>query len=428
MRHAINFHLEEVTELDSSIKRPEDPRPLESLETAINPGFDEQGNILSDPFPPHRPRLTQLDRWEYEASARRKDSLIMLPHPNTRTPRHMTQEFISKLAGCSQDDARKLLDCFIPLEATEQMVKTYSLMARKKGTEAVVDHLWRFVIGAVEAETSHEEIEPWMLEPVAAGEPYPEWTPFGRAGLCEDVDLEPIEFERHEYEETDSEHEEPVRTWVAYEWDPTENLEWSPKEETESSSTSTVTYHVVEDTNKRQCLLQDLRNRLDPHEYNRIYDADLDILEALHLKHCGWMAQQGKRFCKVVKKIRQLKNLKDLGRFSQVLYTSNNFTHDQRSVLWTEYRQRRKTLERAVPKNITTLAIMKRIEAGVDLGNLGRLIWKAQKGEIRVRSLPSDDEFRLIWRAWKQKRLPQLTAPIKAELKTVKEELLKLAA
>ena len=429
MRQAINFHLEEVTELDSSIRRPEDPRPLETLESTVSPGFDEFGESLMSPFPPHRPRLTQFARQIFEACAI-AGSKILMPHNNSKTPRHMSTEFISKLAACTQDEARRLLDCFIPLEATEQMVKTYSFMARERGAEAVIDYLWRYVMGVVEAEAPSEEIEPWMLEPVEAGEPYPSWSPFGRAGLCEDVELEPVQFERHEYEDPDDlrAEENPIHTWVAYEWDPIENLEWTPEEIESNSAPNTIAYHVLEDTNRRSCLLEDLKKKLDPDEYNDIYNAPIDELERLHFMHCGWMAQQPKEYLQTIKQIRREKDLGKLLMFGQAQHKKTGLTRNQQAVLWTEYHQRRRALERAVPKNITTLAIMKRIEAGVDLGNLGRLIYKAQKGQIRVHALPSNDEFRLIWKAWKRKRLPQILAPIKAELKAAREELSKLTA
>jgi len=379
---------------------------------------------------PHHPKLTQLDRHEYEQSAHNQGTLLLLPHQNTRNPRHMSTEFISKLAACTQDEARRLLDCFIPLEATEQMVKTYSFMARERGADAVVDYLWRYVMGVVEAEAPSEEIEPWMLEPVEAGEPYPEWSPFGRAGLCEDVELEPVQFERHEYEDSDDlrAEEDPIYTWVAYEWDPTEDLDWTPEEIESNPAPSSVAYHVMEDTNRRQCLLEDLEEKLDPDYYWTLYEAPMDELERIHFMHCGWMARQPREYLKTIKYIRREEDLGTLLMFGQAQHKKTGLTRNQQAVLWTEYHQRRRALERAVPKNITTLAIMKRIEAGVDLGNLGRLIYKAQNGQMRVRSLPSNDEFRLIWRAWKRKRLPQLTAPIKAELKAVREELLKLAA
>jgi len=402
-----------------------DPRPLETLTEAVNPGYDEHGEPLASPFPPHRPHLTQLDRHEYEACAL-AGTKIMMPHANNKGPRHMTTEFISNIANCSHDDARNLLDCFIVLETTEQMVKTYSFMARERGAEAVVDYLWRYVMGAVEAEAPSEEIEPWMLEPVEAGPIY--GGIFGRAGLCEDVELEAVEIQRHTYSEPDEDGEMEVIASDPYEWDPTENLDWTPEEVESNSAPNTIAYHVMEDVGRRNCLLEDLKKRLDYDEYSALYNAPIDEIERIHFMHCGWMARQPKEYLKTIKHIRREEDLGKLLMFGQAQHKEKGLTRNQQAVLWTEYHQRRKALERSVPQNITTIAIMKRIEAGVDLGNLGRLIYKAQKGQMRVHAMPSNQEFRLIWKAWKHKRLPQLLRPIKAQLAGVKQELLKLAA
>jgi len=451
MSQSINCKLEETCELDASIRRPEDPRRLETLQEAVAPGFEDVesgGRIFqyypkgmpilpipepglktnlskSDPFPPHRPRLTQLDRFEYEACDL-VGAKILMPHENKDIPRHMTQQFISKLAGCSQDDARRLLDCFIVLEATEKMVKTFCSMARERSADAIVDFLWRYVIGVVEAEATSDAMPPFEYKDseVLPLEMVPAWARGSHLTLDTlfPEKTEPIEFIRHGYGD-DGE----IISDIHYEWNPGNELDWEPEETERISAPSTIAYHIFEDGNRRQVLLQDLQNELPDERYWEIADLPVDDLEALYLKHCGWMARQPKEYCLIIKAVRHAENLTELGARGKNAYALKALTRDQRSVLWTEYHQRRHQLERAIPKNITTLAIMKRIEAGVDLPGLGRLIYKAQNGELKVRALPSKDEFRLIWKAWKKARLPQLLKPIKREIQELRAQLKELA-
>lgn len=401
MRQAINWNLEDV---GINVPPPfdRDPRPVESLEEVLMPGWEPQlisamtwdgddPEIInwvskSDPLPPHKPRLTQLDRFEWEACAL-GGSKILMPHRADRIPRHMTQEFIGKLAGCNQNEARNLLDCFIVLEATEQMVKTFCSMARERGAEAMVDYLWRYVIALVEVEAPSDAIGAYEWEPEPELAMGPQWA-LENLFRKEDSEPEAIQFVRHEYDNEDTVH---------YEWTPQDDLDLGEAIQGEGGG-STVAYHVMEDLGRKQQLKEELR-AVDP--FMDLPD-DLDQLEALHLKHCGWMARQPRKFQKLVQHIRRIEHLGELGTIGKELYDTATWNRDQLAVVWTEYQQRRKQLERAIPYSCTTLAILRRIEVGKNLGSLGRQIWRAQHGELRVKPMPSPEEFKVLWGAWKQ--------------------------
>lgn len=389
----------------SPSQRDQCPQDFETLEEVLVPGYEPDRYIKepedasednsepesfnwiskSDPFPPHFPRLIQLDRHEWESCAV-GGTKVLMPHRADRIPRHMTQKFIGKLAGCDQDAARRLLDCFIVLEATEQMVKTFCQMSRERGADSIIDYLWRFVIGIVEAEAPSDAMGPYEREPE------PELT-MGPRWALEDLfrkDSEPqeIQFVRHEYGETEGS--------VHYEWTPQDNLDLGEPAGGEGEA-STVAYHVLEDLGRRQQLREELQ-AVDPFVD---LPGELDELEALWFRHCGWMARQPRKFQLLVKSIRRTESLPQLGVIGKALYDERRWNRDQTAVLWTEYRQRRKQLERAIPYSTTTLAILKRIEVGKNLGTIGRQIWRAQHGELKVKPMPSPQEFKVLWDAWR---------------------------
>ena len=81
----------------------------------------------------------------------------------------------------------------------------------------------------------------------------------------------------------------------------------------------------------------------------------------------------------------------------QTVYTS--MTNNQKSVFWDNYNRRKRELIRIIPLSDTAKALVKRI-SGSRRNELPRLkanLVRLQKGQVKVRDPPNDQEWEVIW-------------------------------
>jgi len=364
-------------------KFSQDPRPLESLEDAINPGFDEDGRMLTHPLPPQHPRFTQPDR-QLSESAYVKSSKIMYPHLATSSvPKHLRVVTIMAKAKCSSDEARIISDECISLNATEAMVNKFCSWARRKGSDKLIDYLLPFTETVVDVEIPDQETEPWEENPVEAGKPL--WGNTidnirGYNGICEDVPVEMIGLPEKSTG--------PLATMIDGEltWDnPTDDeedweaqmAEWEPEDRNPNNG-SIIAYHVLEDFNAE--------------------------------KEKPWIDRQPKWFIQKLNTIQNCRTIADLTELGQTIHESNNFNRDQAGVFWTEYHSQKHKLE---PKylGLTARSFLKKIiQSNGHIGALGVFLHNVQSGKIKVTPDPTKHEWGVIWETYKRRKEVHATA------------------
>ena len=377
MKHAVDFKYYDYQTEDRTVDK--DPRPLESLEDVINPGFDEYGTMLSHPLPPHIPRLLQKDRQIFESCAI-AGSKLLWPHSDTTgMQRHLTAQYIMNKAGCTIKEASYIADSCVALEATAKMVDEFCRWAKAKGAKALIEYLWKFVIGVTDAEAPSDEIEPWEAEPVEAGELHGGL--FGACGLCEDVPVE--EIERPVKEGSWATMVGGKLTWVEDIQALTvkevpELLEDGVNEEEPIGLASTISYHVFEDFNAE--------------------------------KKVPWLDRQPDWFILELNQIQDCKTLEVLNLLGKTIHADNDFNRDQAGVFWTAYNSRKHELE---PQHlgISARGILKRIiQANGNLGWVGQWLYKVGSGETKVYPKPTDYEMSVIWKTFKRQKEVHITA------------------
>lgn len=367
MKQACDFKYYQIAEEDHSAHR--DPRPIESLQDIINPGFDEDGTILTHPAPPHYPRLSQPDRQIFESCAI-AGSKILWPHSNTSgMQKHLTAQYIMIRAKCTLQEAEYIADSCVTLEATKKMVDTFCEWGRKKGADKLIAYLWKFVIGVTEAEAPSDEKEPWEDEPVTAGEL--QGGIFGSCGHCEDMEIDEIEVKPKEGPMATM--VDNKLTWVGNIQDLTVKEVPEMSEEPESEITpNTIAYHVLED-----------------------FNAEEEI---------PWIDRQPKWFITQLNALQGCKDLEHLSEMGKIVHAINNFNRDQAGVFWTEYNSRKHALE---PKHLglTARSLLKKIiQSNGHIGALGVFLHNVQSGKIKVTPTPSKYEFGIIWKTYNRRK------------------------
>jgi len=377
MRNAVDFKYYDITAEDHSAKR--DLRPIENLEDVINPGFDENGTILTDPLPPQIPRLSQSDRQIFESCAV-AGSKILWPHRNNSgIQKHLTVQYIMNKAKCTVQEANYIADSCVALEATAKIVDKFCEWAVKKGADKLIQYLWKFVIGITEAEAPSDKHEPWEDEPVTAGEPL--WKNSidkirGYNGICEDIEMEQIEVKP----------KEPGLAKIIGDkiiW-PKSKLDFLPTslpveedltviEEPESETVpSAIAYHVLEDFNSEE--------------------------------EIPWIDRQPEWFILQLEALQSCKNLEHLSEMGKAVHAINNFNRDQAGVFWTEYNSRKHILE---PKHLGLTArsfLKKIIQSNGHIGALGVFLHNVQSNKIKVTPEPSKHEWGVIWKTYKRRK------------------------
>ena len=371
MRNALEFKYYDNHNEDLSPHDP-DPRPLEDLKSVINPGFDEDGTILSHPAPPHIPRLNQLDRMIFESGAI-SGNKVLWPHLDTSgAQRHLTVSYIKNRAQCTEREADWLVQSCVSLDATKPMVDVFCDGARKNGAIKVIQYLWKYVLAVTEAEAPSDEVEPWESEPVTAGELIGGL--FGQAGLCEDVPVE--EIERPVKEGPMATVVNGKLTWVEDIQALTVKEVPEVPEPEPSEMAGVISYHVLED-------------------FGRVEEP--------------WIDSQPKWYKQLLEEVNGCKTLAELAQFGKAVYGKKDLNRNQAGVFWTEYNSHKHSLE---PKMVTTTAqgILKRIITANDVTKLASWLYAISKGKVNIDPLPTKHEMSIIWQTYKRRKEVQATA------------------
>jgi len=365
MRNALEFKYYDNHNEDHSPHDP-DPRPMESLESVVNPGFDEDGTILSHPAPPHIPRLSQLDRQIFESSAIAGNK-VLWPHLDTSgAQRHLTVQYIKNRAKCTEREADWLVNSCVSLDATKEMVDIFCDGARKNGAKRVIQYLWKYILAVTEAEAPSDEHEPWEDNPVVAGELM--GGVFGQMGLCEDVPYEEVK---------PPEKEGPMATMVDGKLTWVEDIQaLTVKEVPEvpepepAELAGVISYHVLED-------------------FGRVDEP--------------WIDHQPKWYKQLIEEVKSCKTLAELAEFGKTVYGKKDLNRNQAGVFWTEYNSRKHFLE---PRMVTSSAqgILKTIATADDVRKLGSWLYSISQGKININPKPTKYEMSVIWQTYKRRK------------------------
>lgn len=393
-----------------------DPRPAEDLTEAIIPGFDKKGNSLSDPLPPHYPRLTQPDR-QLSESAYVIGTKLLMPHrDNGSIPYHLSIKNIMAKSGCNADEARNLEDAFALLDATPKMVDVFCHWTEARSAEATLDYLWRYLIGIVEAEeeprefTGIDEREPWEDEVVTTGNLLPGI--FGKAGICEDAYPEKVTKKAEKrpmavavgneiiWPQADEDGDFP---WTPACEDDIESWNFEPPESNDNGST--VGYHVLQDFNRQTDLMNEIYGQCKDYDQREWYwdwkeTADEEEVERMHHKLFSWEAKQPKGLKNLLTQIRKCPDLSELSELGKGLH-GLELKQDHAGVIWTEYNSKKAALEGKIQlRPIARVFLQKIAQADGNIGSLGSYLYKVQKNEIKVKDTPSETEWRVIWKEY----------------------------
>lgn len=139
------------------------------------------------------------------------------------------------------------------------------------------------------------------------------------------------------------------------------------------------------------------------HKVDDMYIGDIEI---------PWILKQPKlaqRLISTPERCRNLTQLRNLGKgcyeaakaSNPALYqqTYSSMTNSQRSVFWDAYNQRKRELMESIELSDTAKALVKRITKSKrnELPRLKANLVRLQKGQIKIRDPPSEEEWEAIW-------------------------------
>ena len=171
----------------------------------------------TNPFPPHRPRLTQPERqiWETGYPVGTK---ILMPHlGGGNIPRHLQINDVRYKANCTPHEAWQIIEAAKVLDADTKIMDKLCRWAKKKGAIELLAYLYTFVVAILDMEESEtEEIK------------VPEKSIFGEVSQNKLTEF---------YNNLDDE-------------DP----DWDPEIPEKKDSGSYISYHVLEDFNEPEVI------------------------------------------------------------------------------------------------------------------------------------------------------------------------------
>ncbi len=369
-------------------KHVPDPRLLESLGEAIAPGFDSAGDSLSDPLPPHRPRLTQRDRQIYETCAVGGIKTLMPHQDSSSIPYHLQIKNIMFKAQCSDTtQAKNLADTFSILDASEKMTGVFCRWARIKGVDETLDYLYKFVVGVEEAENPLDPLDK-AVEYIEPG--------FNPIQGLDQIDLD---------------DDDPEVLAAEYEQIPESK-----------DNGSTMGYHVFEDFGRPAQLLSDILDRCETYEQRAWFwdwseEADEEEVETVHSRLFSWEARQSKKFKELIDTARSA-DLIELGKLANKVHEQEiTLTRAQTGVFWTEFNSRKEMIKPYLG-TVAKAFIRKIVNSDGHLGTIGSWLYKVQHGEIKVTPVPSDVEWRVVWGEYYQMKERNRLAGELANLRT----------
>jgi Tfp pilus assembly protein PilP len=132
----------------------------------------------------------------------------------------------------------------------------------------------------------------------------------------------------------------------------------------------------------------------------------------------SWILRQSELVQRLIKTPVRCKNLTQLRNLGKGCYEAqkakepaqyqtvyNSMTNSQKSVFWTAYNQRKRELMEGIPLSTTAKALVKRVTRSKkhELPRLKANLVRLQKGQIRVRDPPSDQEWEVVWYYFSQR-------------------------
>lgn len=313
----------------------------------------------------------QLERAIYEGTPANV-SVPMAPHQTKQGPaRHLTLNWVAKRADCSLGQARQLIDCMVPLEATENMASTFCKWARARGIDATVQYLQRL---AIAAETSNQR-----------GPAY-EWVPHRQVWMDDRFQViswvaklvypEPTE------EDDASEFEfvpdkASVETW-----------RWQARSDStgwvKTSTCKTISWvaRVAHQEPNPETI-----------EYHRVGEQDEESPDYIEAR--PWLQA-------LIQQIRATKTLHELGILGKRMYETN--AHQS---AWAYYKTHKAWLESRAAKATPTLvkAIIARIQKATEreIGSIGKTIYNLQAGKAKA-ACDLSNYWSTIWQAYKARK------------------------
>jgi len=365
MKDAVNWHVYDIADEDHSKDHDfRDPRPLETLEEVAVPGYDEQGNSLSNPLPPFHPRLSQFDAqiWEMCDVV---PSKILMPHQNSSsTPYHYQIRLIMNQAKVNPKQAEIISEVGMALNATAQIMREFCKQA-KADFRTFLCQMTPLVDGITEVEESWER--PWMPE-------IPISIKVNKGAMQALYQMLP---------------------------DP-ENDEHEIKEKENSS---TIGYHVLEDFSRFNAMRRDLwrwykeMDNIPDGTYDRIQALSNDDLESEWYKRFNWYRRQGPEFIELLIEVRRGDRAKIGVLANDVMEDRVKLSRIQRTVFFTEFSIRKNYLERNI--NPVVSRMIERIyNANGRLGFIGRQLHGIQNKEVPFKYTLHKWEWDRIWSAY----------------------------
>jgi hypothetical protein len=363
-----------------------DPRPFETLQEAVAPGYDEDGNSLSNPLPPHRPRLSQFDTQIWEMCDVTSSKVLMPHRDSSSIPYHYQLQPIMNWAGVNVEQAEIIKETGQALNATMKMMREFCKQA-KDDFKAFLCEMTPLVDGLTEVEESFEK--PWMPEIPASIK----------------INKEALQtlYQMLGDQEDDEEEIEPKET------------------------SSTIGYHVFEDFARFNKMRSDLWRWYQDHYvdnipdgmYQKLQELSNDELEELWYKKFNWIRQQGSKFVKLLTGTRQ-GDRKKIGELANdVMEDRIKLSKIQKSVFFTEFNIRKNYLEKNTDPIVQRM-IRKIYNSDGRLGFIGVQLHKIQSKEIPFKHNLQKWEWNKIWSAY---FLEKELRETKKEVNKLKKEL-----
>ena len=285
----------------------------------------------------HVRSMNQLERMIFEDCAV-ADGAVVAPHLNvkSRCPVHLRPEILQRRIGCAFHQAVALADAWSIIEATPKMVDAFIGLVKAKGIEAGVAYYEHLAMKLAEVEVSWDHDADELLH------------------------------------HTDADGDDLDDADDADETDGTSDLSGDPDDAYQEEIPDLYGYHAIG------------------------YD---ELAEAIDLT---WEERQPRSYKALLRKVREsddLDALRDLGKRVYAL----ELARDQAGVFWYEYEKSRKRIVAALRKGLGSSArhLLDRIyKANGDLAALGAMLYRIQRGDIRMGDPPAKHEWIVIWEAY----------------------------
>ena len=308
----------------------------------------------------HTSKLPQLDRMILEDCVFNGDPLgggkVLAPHINVKdSPSyHLKPEAIQKQiqqAGiiCTFYQAKTLSDCWIIIEATPKMIKTFILWIKIKGTDKAVAYFEHLATELAEVE------------------------------VCEDEFIAQDDADPEENDHTDIYKYHPIGCDIS-----------TCALCQECFTVYDLRDHDWKDTETEIICCDCCGNSFTAYKFEPV---------------ATWESVQPGQYQRLLANIRTIKNLDQLKAIGKEIFESNKLDHGQSGVFWYEYGKTKERIFQEVRTNLGASAktLMRQIhhKRSKELSAFGILLYKIQSGKVKMTDTPSENEWTLIWETYK---------------------------